>query len=101
MKLWVKKIRKWLIIKLGGYVEPPSPVVRFDRVDVPITKVCAMGTYHADCSHEHIRQIIARGLADEICKAGLVKYEYTSDPMDNPYCRKVRGTIRVVERRED
>ena len=101
MKLWIKRFRKWLILKLGGYVELPAPVVRYDRIDVPIQKLCFMGTYQPGCSHEDIRRMVARGLADQLCNAGLVKYEYTSDPTIAPYHRIVRGTIRVVERREE
>lgn len=101
MKAWIEKLRKWLIFKLGGYVEPPYPVVRYDRVDVPIQTIHAMCTYLPDCSHDSIRRMVARGLADQICAAGLVKYEYISDPTISPYHRRVRGTIRVLERKEE
>lgn len=101
MKMWIIRLRKWLIVKLGGYIEPPFPVVRFDQVDVPIHKICCTVTYLPGCSHETIRREVAKGLAEEICKAGLVKYEYTSDPMIGPDHRTVRGTIRVVERQEE
>lgn len=101
MKLLLVRFKKWLIVKLGGYCEPPSPVVRFDRVDVPIRKLCFQGAYHMNFSHTDIMRMVADGLAEQICDAGLVKYEYISDPMLAPDVRFVRGTIRVVERREE
>lgn len=96
MKRWFVRFRKWLIVKLGGYIEPPLPVVRYERVDVPIFKLCFMGTYREGCSHEYIKQYVADGLAKQICDAGVVKYEYRSDRMISPDHRIVKGTIRVL-----
>lgn len=102
MKLLIKKIREWLIVKLGGYVEKPMPHVRFDRVDVPIRTVCVESRYMTDCDHSYIRRLVARQLADEICNANLAKYEYFDNPPYDPSeVGLVRASIRVVERRED
>lgn len=102
MKQRFERIRKWLIVKLGGYVEPPLPVVRFDRIDVPIHKICAEGIYPMNCDQMEIKRIMARKLGDQICDAGLVKYEYRYDERLAPSCeRVVRARIRVVETSED
>ena len=101
MNQWINRVRRWLIVKLGGYVEQPAPVVRFDRVEVPILKLCFMGTYTEGCSHEYIKRYVADGLAKQICDAGVVKYEYRTDPMISPYARTVKGTIRVLGSEED
>lgn len=101
MKKRIDRIRKWLIVKLGGHVEPPLPVVRFDRVDVPIHKICVQATYGMHCPHSEIKHLVARDLAREICEAGLVEYSYA----EHPYyaasdARVVKATIRVVEPQE-
>lgn len=58
--------------------------------------------YPTDCDHGYIKNLVARQLADEICNANLVKYEYFDNlPYDPSEMGLVRASIRVVERRED
>jgi len=98
----IDRFRKWLIVKLGGYIKPPSPVVRFDRIDVPIQKVCAEGMYMNDSSHAEIVRHIAPKLGEELCKAGLVKFRYSEHPY-HAYAgvRVVRATVRAIEPEEE
>lgn len=101
MKMWIDKIRKKLILKLGGYVQQPEQRVRIEQVQLPIRTVRAEATYASGCPHSQLKKMVARELADRICDAGFVEYEYSDHPAYHTYdMGLVRATIRVVERRE-
>jgi hypothetical protein len=102
MKRLIDRFRKWMIVKLGGYIKPPAQVVRIDRAVVPIQKVYAEQTYLTGCSHEDITKNVAYALGKELCKAGLVKFQYSEHPYDAHIGRRiVRATVRVVEPEEE
>lgn len=96
--IWLQAIREWLIIKLGGYVSRPAERIRIERVDRKIHKVCAMAQYTDGCPPWVIKREASKALAEEIVKAGFVKYEY-SDTYEYPPERygMVRATIMVAE----
>lgn len=97
MKKRLDKLRKWLIITLGGHIEPPSPRIRWEEVAEPVVTVSAEAVYATGCSHKSIEKLVARQLADEICRLGIVKYDYCDHPQYDPgSAGQVRGTIRVV-----
>ena len=95
-KAW-ERLRKWMIVKLGGYVKEPIPVVRYDRVTLPTRKVCAEGRFSIEAQPGNIKHIIAHELAKSLCDQGLMQYQYLQDPEDPQRLRRVRGTIRVIE----
>lgn len=96
--IWLQALREWLIIKLGGYVSRPAERIRIERVDCKIHKVCAMAQYTDGCPPWVIKREASKALAEEIVKAGFVKYEY-SDSYEYPPERygMVRATIMVAE----
>ena len=94
----LEKLRRWMIIKLGGYVKKPDEHIRLERISQPTHKVCAMAQYVAGCPSYEIKREVSKALANEIVKMGFVKYEY-SDDLTDPYGRfgVVRATITVME----
>lgn len=102
MKRLIDRFRKWMIVKLGGYIKPPAQVVRVDRVVAPIQKVCAEEMYLNDSSHAEIVRHIAPKLGEELCKAGLVKFQYSEHPYHaHAGLRVVRATVRAIEPEEE
>ena len=85
IKKLIDKFRKWLIVKLGGYVYPYSEV-KYHKENLTPIAVCASYEQYRDdtISEEYLKEYLARKIADEIKKQNLYeienckRYEYNS-----------------------
>lgn len=104
-KLWTK-FKRWLIVKLGGYLEGPK-TYKVEHIDVPIMNVCVVETIPAhlvkksptlldpdekfrEHLKEHLRPRIEERLGKEILKNIEYHGIYTCyDPTTDEYVFKL------------
>lgn len=82
MKKAIDKLRKWLILKLGGYTVPVVPI----QVEcaVPIKGIAKALKFYADKDGflNRLEEGVTSGLAEKLISEGRVAYHWarTSDP---------------------
>lgn len=82
MKKAIDKLRKWLILKLGGYTAPVVPIQI--ECAVPINGIAKAIKFYADTSGflNKLEEELTRDLAAKLIYEGRVAYHWarTSDP---------------------
>ena len=94
-KAW-ERLRKWLIVKLGGHVKEPVPVIRFERTIAAPIEVQAECRYAIGAPTSAIRRIVADELAKRLCANSLVEYQFEEYPEPMLDVRRVRGIVKVI-----
>lgn len=94
-KLWTK-FKRWLIVKLGGYLEGPRKFtvdhVRPFGITVQACEVCAVYTVRGDSiiSDSYVKNRLFEALGDELRKhEDLYNIDYSWDPITDEVVYKI------------
>lgn len=81
----LKKLKNWLIIKLGGYIAPPMQQLEHITVE-PVTICVSTGISRhdlynmpKDVANKHVKAKLAQYIAEEIINANMCCIEFTTD----------------------
>ena len=79
MKKLINRFRKWLIVKLGGYVVPYGEIRHYSLNPI---EICASFRQHRDdydVPEEYVREHLVKLLVQEIVKNNLYRIESRTD----------------------
>lgn len=95
----MKRLKHWLIKKLGGYVDP-SNVYRVEHFTTPFVRLDAIATFPwgESIDEDTIRWCLARELAKEIKRGELYDIEESENPLEREIHYRI--SVRVAPHRE-